>query len=92
MALQYAQGVRSGTLLAWLLREVHHGTQAMSIRINDSTMATSQLAINDTFRDYYRQLYEKPATSDMSHMQDFLKGVFLPSLIATQRNAIEEPI
>ncbi|KAJ1176103.1 hypothetical protein NDU88_001386 [Pleurodeles waltl] len=51
MALQHAQGDLSGKLLAWLLREVHHGTPAMSIRTNDGTMATSQLAIHDTFRD-----------------------------------------
>ncbi|KAJ1126055.1 hypothetical protein NDU88_004468 [Pleurodeles waltl] len=92
MALQHAQEDRSGEVFAWLLHEVHRGTPAMSIRINDGTMATSQLAINSTFRDYYRQLYEKLTTSDMSHMLDFLKGVSLPSLTATQRNTVEEPI
>ncbi|KAJ1098940.1 hypothetical protein NDU88_004047 [Pleurodeles waltl] len=51
-ALQDAQGDRSGRLLAWLLRGGHRSTPAMSIRLVDGTIATSQLAINDAFRDY----------------------------------------
>ncbi|KAJ1175546.1 hypothetical protein NDU88_000833 [Pleurodeles waltl] len=61
MALQHAQGDRSGKVLAWLLREAHHGTPAMSIKTPDGTVANTQLAINDTFRAYYQQLYEQPA-------------------------------
>ncbi|KAJ1113592.1 hypothetical protein NDU88_001834 [Pleurodeles waltl] len=61
MALQHAQVDQLGKVLAWLLREVHHGTPAMSITMPDGTMSTSQLAINDTFRAYYQQLYEQPA-------------------------------
>ncbi|KAJ1127778.1 hypothetical protein NDU88_006171 [Pleurodeles waltl] len=53
MALQHAQGDHSGRLLAWLLRGEHRSTPAMSIRMADDTMATSQLAINDAFHDYY---------------------------------------
>ncbi|KAJ1214499.1 hypothetical protein NDU88_002117 [Pleurodeles waltl] len=64
MAVQHAQGDRLGKVLAWLLREVHHGTPAMSIRIQDGTIAPSQLTINENFRNYYRQLYEKPVDLD----------------------------
>ncbi|KAJ1163833.1 hypothetical protein NDU88_004285 [Pleurodeles waltl] len=60
MALQHAQGDRSGRLLAWLLQGEHRRAPAMLIRIADGTVATSQLAVDDAFRDYYRQLYEKP--------------------------------
>ncbi|KAJ1188660.1 hypothetical protein NDU88_005419 [Pleurodeles waltl] len=57
MAMQHAHGVRSGKLLAWLFREELHSAPIVVLRLDDSTMATSQLATNDAYCAYYHELY-----------------------------------
>ncbi|KAJ1136101.1 hypothetical protein NDU88_002519 [Pleurodeles waltl] len=92
MARLQAEGDRSGRLLAWLLREDRRCPPIGSIITGVGAIATTQVNINDAFREYYTQLYTKSTSCTIQQLESFLADSPLPQLTNTDRESLEAPI
>ncbi|KAJ1154747.1 hypothetical protein NDU88_007490 [Pleurodeles waltl] len=88
MRLQ-TEGDRSGRLLVWLLREDWQQSPIGAIRAGASTMATTQDEINETFREYYANLYTKCTSCTIQELESFLAGSSLSQLSQADRETLE---
>ncbi|KAJ1091063.1 hypothetical protein NDU88_004191 [Pleurodeles waltl] len=79
-------------MLAWLLREDRPQAPIGAIRVGMCEMATTQVEINETFRNYYSNLYTKRTSCTATQIEAFLADSLLPQLPQTDRDGIETPI
>ncbi|KAJ1097560.1 hypothetical protein NDU88_002678, partial [Pleurodeles waltl] len=87
-----SEGDRSGRLLAWLLREDRRCSPIGAIGTGAGAIATTQVKINDAFREYYTQLYTKSTSCTIQQLESFLADSPLPQLMHVDRDTLEAPI
>lgn len=88
----FAQGERSGRLLAWLSREYSSPVSISRIRSPNGEILTESSHINDQFTAYYQDLYSSRARFTEPELQAYLEGVDLQCLTETTRERLDSPL
>ena len=88
--LYYENGEKSGRLLAHQLKS-KSAAQIIS-QIEDATgkLTTDPLKINDTFKDFYFDLYNSQSLKDTSLFQNFLKTFEVPTLFTNHKEYLDQ--
>ena len=80
-------------LLSWRLRKQQTERTIYKIRnTRNNTMCYKLEDIQQSFEDYYKDLYSQPERADTSRIDQFLKSLDLPSIGDQQNNILTSDI
>lgn len=76
----YFQGARPSHLLAMRIRTCDHFSDIPAIQIADGSISTDPKEINNTFKDFFSELYRSEVILDKDQCDDWLTELNLPKL------------
>lgn len=85
----YEQEERAGRLLSHQLWQSLSSRLISEINYNSGLIKTDHIKINDTFKQYYSNLYCSQNTADPSDMDSFMTNVNTPTISQYQRAILE---
>lgn len=88
----YYQGDRPSHLLALRLKENESKSCIDIIRTAEGAITTDPIAINNTFKSFYTNLYSSQSTLDKKLCKTFLNNLQLPTLDDSDRASLEKSI
>lgn len=88
----YEYGEKTGRLLAYQLKCKSASRMIPQIRNSLQVPTTDPVEINNTFREYYSDLYTSAYPHDPSPMMDFLNNLNFPELKEDVRESLENPL
>ncbi|XP_078515136.1 ecto-ADP-ribosyltransferase 5-like [Lissotriton helveticus] len=71
---------KTGALLAWLADPARRSSVILELRDHSGVARFDQQGINETFYDYYTELYRSRVLPSVDEFQGFLEGLDLPEL------------
>ncbi|MGL4560929.1 MAG: hypothetical protein ACRCV0_01400 [Brevinema sp.] len=80
----YEQGDRAGKLLARQIKQLETKSPITSIISNGQTLL-DPIEINNTFKDYYEELYKAQASIKLDNINIFLNKIDIPSISEDDR-------
>ncbi|KAJ1165768.1 hypothetical protein NDU88_006185 [Pleurodeles waltl] len=91
-ALLHAEGVRSGKLLSWLVKEEQQSAPVRVRLLGNGTIITCWPTINATFHDYYYRLYAGTDHPTPGNIHSFLCNLWIIMLNPLQKAELDEPL
>ena len=87
----YELGEKAHKILSWQLRREESSRTINSIETDTGSVSYNPTEINDSFRQYYTQLYTSEPPESLSKIDDFLSTIDLPKLGQEDRNSLDLP-
>lgn len=84
-------GSKPGKLLSYLIIDTHAPVSISKMKNEKEESVTEPKAISNVFKQYYKQLYNKP-TGKLTDMKDFLDSIELPHITEEQKQLLNAPI
>ena len=91
-SLFYTHGDKSGKLLANQLRGLKAKQFITKICTEDGTVTSDYSRINDTFRNFYSQLYTSESLNDNTLVDNFLNSLDMPKVSSDNKTRLDQPI
>ncbi len=88
----YEHGEKAGRLLAHQIKCQSTSRPIPQIRNRSQKLTMDPKEINDTFKEYYTNLYSSEFPEDTSNMLMFLDGLNIPKMYLEQKENLEQPI
>lgn len=81
-----------GRTLAMLAKSNAAPSTVLAIRSQSGEVVSSTLKIVQAFRDYYKKLYSSQKRGKEAKMEDFLRGLDIPTISQEERDILDAPI
>ncbi len=88
----YESGDRAGHLLAQQLKSRNASNQIAQIRNNTGMITSDPGEINDTFREFYSQLYTSESPDDGAHLSQFFAKLDMPKISLEDQQSHDSPL
>lgn len=88
----YFQGARPSHLLAMRIRTCDHFSDIPAIQIADGSVSTDPKEINNTFKDFFSELYRSEVILDKDQCDDWLTELNLPKLSREDSAGLDKAI
>lgn len=88
----YEHGDKAGRLLAYQLKCQSASRLIPQIRTISQSLTIDPIEINDTFRDFYFNLYTSSAPHDKASMMTFLDNINFPQVDTEAKDSLEETV
>lgn len=85
----YEDGDKPNKLLATLLKGSRVCQTITKIWKQDSSIVTDHRQINDTFKDFYTELYGSQLKTNSNKINDFLNKLNIPAISPTHKNRLD---
>lgn len=89
---QYEHGEKAGRLLAHQFKAKSTSQQISQIKNVSDDVTVIPSEINDTFRDYYSNLYKSESPTNNTDMEKFLDGLIFPNIDNGQERRLDQPL
>lgn len=88
----YEHGEKAGRLLAYQLKCRSASRLIPQIRNTSQSLTTDPVEINNTFKEFYSELYTSTFPQDNSNMTTFLDSIDIPTIDVTAKDNLDKPI
>lgn len=88
----FKEGESVGRMLAYLVRTNSSSSIIPAIRTLNGEISSHSSEITDTFRKYYETLYGSQGTAREEDMDEYFKGILIPTIIGEDREGLDAPI
>lgn len=88
----YEHGEKAGRLLAHQLKSRTASQQIKQIRTSSGELTIVPSVINDTFKNYYSNLYTSEASNTDTYRTEFLDNLEFPSITPDKANIMDQPL
>lgn len=87
----YEFGNKPSHLLAYQLKKAQQDRIIKAVRTPEGNVTFDSQTINDTFANFYRNLYKAESVNLQEHLSNYLNTIFLPTVSETDRTSLNAP-